>query len=245
MQVRERHFGRRDQPVVGLLHPEKVVGELRQLPGADHRLGVDHEGGQDLGVGVLARVQVEHEIDEGALEAGARAGVDGEPRPGDLRGPLEVEDPEAGSDLPVRQRLEVELPWLAPAAHLDVVLRGFPPRHALVRDVRDGQEPLLEGRIDRGHLRVELLDPIAEPPHLVDERRGVLLVLLEGGDLLGSLVAPGLQRLDLAQHLAARFVEAVEFVEADLRAAVAERALEEIEMVADPRRVEHGGESNV
>ncbi len=52
---------------------EEVFGELGELAGAEEGLGVDQAGRQDFGVAVLAGVEVEHEVGEGALEAGARS----------------------------------------------------------------------------------------------------------------------------------------------------------------------------
>ena len=72
------------------------------------RLGVDHVGRQDFGVAVLAGVEVEHEVGEGALEAGSLAVVDDEAGAGDLGGALEVEDAEALAELPVGEGGEVE-----------------------------------------------------------------------------------------------------------------------------------------
>jgi hypothetical protein len=48
-------------------------------------------------------VQVEHEVGDGALEAGSLAIVDDEAGAGDFGGAFEVEDAEALADLPVRE----------------------------------------------------------------------------------------------------------------------------------------------
>ena len=62
---------------------------------------VDHERRQDFRVAVLRGVQVEHEADEGALEAGTCAHVDGKTRAGELGGAFEIEDAEGFAELPV------------------------------------------------------------------------------------------------------------------------------------------------
>ena len=99
--------------------------ELRQVAGAAQRVGVDEERRLDLGVAVLARVQVEHEVDERARRAARRRRISTEKRAPDiLRRALEVEDAERRAELPVRLRLEVERraarraggpPWLSAA----------------------------------------------------------------------------------------------------------------------------------
>ena len=70
--------------------------------------GIDHVGRQDLGVAVLAGVEVEHEVGEGALEACSRAEVDDEAGAGDFGGAVEVEDVEGLAELPVGLGGEVE-----------------------------------------------------------------------------------------------------------------------------------------
>ena len=76
MQVRQRHFRGRNQVQVPVARDlEQVLLELRQVAGAAQRLGVDEKRRLDLEVAVLARVQVEHEVDQRAREprAGARS----------------------------------------------------------------------------------------------------------------------------------------------------------------------------
>ena len=65
-------------------------------------------GGSTSRVAVLARVQVEHEVDQRAREPRAGAAQHREPRAGDLRAALEVDDAERRPEIPVRLRLEVE-----------------------------------------------------------------------------------------------------------------------------------------
>ena len=57
---------------------------------------------------MLAGVEVEHEVGDGALEAGALAVVDDEAGAGDLGGALEVEDAEALADFAVGEGGKVE-----------------------------------------------------------------------------------------------------------------------------------------
>src|SRR5205807_7017149 len=75
-----------------------------------------------LGVAVLARVEVEHELGERALEARARPPEDREARLGDLDRAREVEQAERFADLLVRLGREAERARGAPASDLDVLL---------------------------------------------------------------------------------------------------------------------------
>ena len=67
---------------------------------------------------MLAGVEVEHEVGEGAFEAGTLAEVDDEAGAGDLGGALEVEDAEGLAELPVGLGGEVEGGDLAPGFFL-------------------------------------------------------------------------------------------------------------------------------
>ena len=70
---------------------------------------------------MLARVQIEHEIDERAREPRTGAEQQREARAGDLRRALEVEDAECRPEVPVCSRGEVERRRIADATHLDVL----------------------------------------------------------------------------------------------------------------------------
>ena len=100
--VRERDLGGRDQiqllaarrrPAAALRHREHVGFELGQLRRADQRLGIDDVRRVALGVAVLARLHVEHELRERAVQTRERAAQEREARAGELRRGREVEQP--------------------------------------------------------------------------------------------------------------------------------------------------------
>ena len=63
MKIRHRHFcGRREEELL-ILHPVHVVLELRQLRRADHAFAPNQKRRTHFEVAVLARVQIEHELD--------------------------------------------------------------------------------------------------------------------------------------------------------------------------------------
>ena len=114
--------------------------------------------------------------------------------PRDLRRAFEVEDPQIGTEIPVRFRLEVEAPRLADAPDFAVVCSAGSHRHARVRQVRHGQQHALPLALERLELGVELLDALRPLAVGVEERRGVLALPLEarhfvaGGILLRASV---------------------------------------------------------
>ena len=71
MQIRDGHFGRGDQEQVISRRAVDVVLELGQLPRPDHDFTPHEKWRRDLDVAVLARVQVEHEVDQGPRESRA------------------------------------------------------------------------------------------------------------------------------------------------------------------------------
>jgi len=68
--VGHRNFGGGDQvelAAVTARHHEQVFLELGQLAGAKHAFGIDQVGRVDLGVAVLGRMQIEHELRQRAM----------------------------------------------------------------------------------------------------------------------------------------------------------------------------------
>jgi hypothetical protein len=57
---------------------------------------------------MFTRMEIEHEVDQGARQPGAGANQHGETGAGHTRGTLEVEDAERGTEIPMRLRREIE-----------------------------------------------------------------------------------------------------------------------------------------
>ena len=102
MQVRQRHLGRRHEPVVLFGVVVEVVAELRQLAGVPHRLFLHHRRQVHLRVAVLVDVQLQHEGDQRPLQPRARALQHVEAAAGQLHAALEVDDAQRLAQLPVR-----------------------------------------------------------------------------------------------------------------------------------------------
>ncbi len=118
---------------------KEILGKLGgELAGAEERLRVDKGWRQNLGVAVLAGVEVEHEVGEGAFETCSLAEVDDEAGARDFCGAVEVEDAERFAELPVGFGGEVELRLFAPDFFFAIAMLVFADGHAVLRQIRAG-----------------------------------------------------------------------------------------------------------
>ncbi len=216
-RVRERDLGGRDQVerlrlalLPALPHREHVGLELRQLRRADERLGVDDVGRVALDVAVLARLDVEHELRERAVQAREPAAQEREARARELRGRLEVEQAEALAEVRVILHREVERARRPPAADLDVVVGRPADWRRRVREVRQPEQEVAQLRLHAVELGLERLQRVAEPRDLGEQRRGVRALALGDADLLRQRVAPALQVLRARLDVLALALERLE-----------------------------------
>ena len=68
IEIRQGNFSSRNQPQVMFLKLEQVAGKLRQISGAVHGGRIYRVGRQHLGVAMLFRMKIKHEVREGSLE---------------------------------------------------------------------------------------------------------------------------------------------------------------------------------
>src|SRR5216117_3144678 len=155
MQVRDGHLGGRNEEQIVGRRPVGLLLELRDVARPLHRLALYQERWLHLDVAVLAGVQVEHEVDQGAYELRPGAHEDREPQPRDLRAAREVEQPQLFADLPVR--LAALRSRLTPCPH-DLVVRRIAARHVRQGQVGDVEQLLVERLLDTLQLRLERVD---------------------------------------------------------------------------------------
>ena len=185
IQIRHRNLGRRRQPDNRCLsHLEQILLELRQLPGAVEARRVDHERRQHFGIAVLARVHVEHEVDQRALQLRAQAPVHREPRAGDLGRALQIEDAELRPQVPVRlwvrNRTRAACPSGAPRRCPFGCLPTGTDSCGIFGMPASSCAELLVERLD---LLVERGDPVADVADLLLPLRGVCAFALQFADL--------------------------------------------------------------
>ena len=145
----------------------------------------------DLGVAVLAGVQVEHVLDQRAVQAREAALQHDETRAGNPAGGFEIHRGvgELLADGDVIERREFELARRAPATHFDVVVFVAAVRHALVQRVRQAEHELVELGLDVRQFLVEAGHAGAEFFADGQQRRDVLALGLGLADVLGVRVA--------------------------------------------------------
>src|SRR5205807_8851273 len=212
--------------------------ELRELSGAGHRGAVDQLRREDLGVPVLANVQVHHEIEKRAFEPGAGALQKDKARPGDLDGALEIDDAQALGDFIMWPHLEGR--WFAPldppGTDGHVAAGIFPFRNRVVRRVGDLEQQGTQPGVDGRNLLFERLDLIAHAAQLLDRR--LVAALRHCGR------PPVLLRLELLQfgaRVAALGVEADGLIARRLLALLARSLFDEVRMLANEVKAQHGG----
>ena len=245
VQVRERHFRRRDEievPVAGDL--EEVGFELRQVAGSLQRGRVHQERRVHLDVAVFPRVQVEHEVDERPPHPRAGAVQDREPGARHSRGPLKVHDAERHAEVDVRFRLEVEHGGRAPLPHFHVVGRARADGHGLVREIRNHQQDRAQARFDPVEFRLKRLDLGAARLVRREEVRGVLAGLLGPRHVLARGILLALELLHFRDERPPLGVERRQGVEFGVHplAARGEAFTDHIETIADQCWIEHGSD---
>ncbi len=217
-EVGDGDLGGGDEPVVvilgraGLVRAfvvavKELVGELGQLAGAEEGARVDDGGRQDLRVAMFAGMEVEHEVGEGAFEAGAGAEMHDEAGAGNFGGALEVEDAQGFADLPMGFRGEGKVRDFAPGHFTDVVVLGAADGDAVLGQVGQGFEQGTEPEVERGGSGFERVGPGFQVGRLGADRRGVGAGTLEAAELLGERVALRFQGLGFGDRGAAVGVE--------------------------------------
>ena len=190
---------------------------------------------------MFARLHFQHEPDERPLQPGAEAGEDGETRPAEFRGALQVEDAQRRAEFVVRTRLEVERARFADAPDFAVRVLVRAHRDFRGRKVRQFEQPLVQ-------LALRLLQPLLDLGHPVRRlrqlrpealRRLALAGAVEGADFAVLRLEIRADRADFPLQRGP-FLEAGENAgEVPVVAAVAQPTGGFVGVSADRGRVEH------
>ena len=231
--------------VAAAVDPEHVLLELGQLTRALQDLAVDDVGRVALGVAVLARVQVQHELRQRPVQPRHRPAQEGKARTCQQRAGIEVQ-PQRRAEIDMVLDMEVECPRDTPASHLDVAALVGAHRHAVVRQVGQTHHHGRQLGLDRLQALGRGLELVADAADLRHHRRSVLALGLELADLPAEGVAARLQFLGAGLDRLALGLQRTEAldVEEGLRVAPGRQALDDTGQVAAQQLdIEHRGVS--
>ncbi len=155
--------------------------------------------------------------------------------------------PSAGPRSQCACGLEVERPRIAVPAHLHVVRRARPHRHARVREVGQREQRLVPLVLDRVELHAELLDLLGARAVRLLDVRGVVPLPLGARHLVARRVLLALQPLELGDQPAPRGFERGDLLEraVGIEAAVAQAGADLFDVIADVNRVEHDPSASI
>src|SRR4029079_8723484 len=194
---------------------------------------------------LLACVQIEHELAEGALEPRQTLLQYDKARARQFRGKLEIHLFERFAQIEVLFRLECVVTLFAEHMMLDIAAGVGAIRHFVERRVGDLREFLVERSgqsfllfLHRGQQGFELGDFGHQLACL-----GLILCLLRVADFLRRRVAASLRLLKFCDGRSALFVERHELFRQRLQPAPFQAAVEGVRMLANPLDVVHGGAS--
>ena len=188
-EVGQADFRGRDEVEVALAQRsfEQIFFKFGQLSGAEQRLRVGKVRHVHFGVAFVAGVGVEHELGDGAVQAGEVAAQHGKARAGEFRARIEIQ-PDV-FEVGVFLRREVKDARRAPAAHFEVVVFVFADGDAFVRRVGHGGQQRVQGVLDFGVLLFAVFLFAVQRSDLRHQRVGILAVFLRLADLRGEAVA--------------------------------------------------------
>ncbi len=181
---------------------------------------------------------IEHELDEGTLQASERAFQHVEARPRHPGAPFDVKPIDQFAQFPVGAGRKRH--WAGLPDRLDHDVAGFvgAARHGVVDDVRNFVEAALEFLLDGPQARFQLLNLFADEPHLCDAQfpfRGVARC----ANCFAGGIAPGSERLDLLKEAAPLFVELQDPVDVDVGVAQQHVAANAFGVLSDELQTQH------
>jgi hypothetical protein len=144
---------------------------------------------------MLARVGIQHQLDQGALQARERPSHDSEPRTRNAAGRLEVEKTEILTQIDMVLRLETQSGGLSPAPHLGIIRLRRADGHVIGQQVRQAQLYVIQLRLNflkRGLVTLQLVAQVLDRSQ---QWLDILALRFRFANALGAAVALAAQRL--------------------------------------------------
>jgi hypothetical protein len=186
-------------------------------------------------------MHIEHEVCQRARQSRSCTEKQRKSRARHLRGPLEVENAESGSEIPMRLRLEIELCLLSPRAHHHIVGFALANRDAGVRQIRQRHQDDRALLFDLVELDAELAYLLRALPVRLEDAARVLPLALRSRHLVARRVLIALQTFELRNQPASAVFERRELLEVALSvpATVLQAASDFFLVIAYVCRVKH------
>ena len=159
---------------------------------------------------MLASVQIEHEVGQRPLQPRTQVPIHCEARAREFSCAFEIKYAEFLSQFPVRLGDEIEFRRCSPAPHLDVIFGRLADGHALVRQIGDAGENVLQTGLELFCCLLELLDLLPQFLRFRDLGGGVLAAFFQFRDLLRGTIALRLHGFGFGNGVAALGVHLVE-----------------------------------
>ena len=194
VDVRDRNLRRRYEKEILIAQGIHVVLEFRKLSGRRHRRAVDDYGDPELLVSVFPRVKIDHHVHESADQPRAEPAIQNEPRPGELRPTLEIDQTQLGPNLPMGCCAPL-LPRRSPLA-LNRVRFLAALGNVAERDVWNLEKGARQRRLQGIELALEARDFLTEAARLGKQIVCRLAGFLSSRNFLADAVARGLPFLD-------------------------------------------------
>ena len=191
---------------------------------------------------MLPGVQVQHKVDEGALQPRPGPLQEGEAGPGDLGGPLKIQDAQVLPDIPVGLGGKVKAGGLPPGVHHRVVVAGRAQGHGLVGQVGQMEEELPHPGVLGLGLGLQIFALVIDSGDPVSQRLGLIPLagLHQGPHLFGQGIALVAQLFQAGQELAALGLPPAKLLQGDLLAPVFQGLFHFLLVFAHKLHIQHG-----
>lgn len=242
VKISDGNLGSGDEELLVVSNAIHVVFKLWKLAGAFHALSINEVGNIDFLVSVLVGLEIEEELNQGALEFGSFAAVDGISGAREAGAVIKANKPLGLGDFEVITGIEES--WLfAPASDDGIGFLVLPDWAFRVGEIGDIQEKLGLAVACLGCFVVEGFDGVADLFHLGFDAGSVLTIGAEHSDFLGSLFALRLESLFPGFVLTTDFVACEHFGDeiGGAIVTICEAFFDEIRSFADELNVEHCG----
>src|SRR5262249_6189105 len=189
---------------------------------------------------MLARMNIEKKIRDGALKSRAPAFVHGKSLAGNLCRSFQIQDSGLLSDFPMGSRLKIKLWRGAPTPDFDVIGGALSGWHRRMGNVGYCQQHFALPRIQLRYLLVGLLNQLRNLLHLRNNRVCVLLFFLQTRNFVACFIALRFALLIGSDEFTPLFVQRAKSVQIKSDSAPSRHISEDVQVFPKVSEVMHG-----